>query len=209
VVVCLRNLVLLLAATGCAGTGAQPPSPAPDRYPIVPASRHLEPRPGEFRLDRDTRILLSDPASAELRTLSELLAAPLRAASGLPLPVSSEPPADHAPDAISIQLAPDSSLRSPESYRLTVSEQGAILSAPTPAGLVLGIQTLRQLLPPELERTPASAPATPATPARWAIPAVAIDDAPRFRYRGMLLDVARWYYPPEFIETVIDLLAVS
>jgi hexosaminidase len=208
VVVCLRNLVLLLAATGCAGTGAQPPSPAPDRYPIVPASRHLEPRPGEFRLDRDTRILLSDPASAELRTLSELLAAPLRAASGLPLPVSSEPPADHAPDAISIQLAPDSSLRSPESYRLTVSEQGAILSAPTPAGLVLGIQTLRQLLPPELERTPASAPATPATPARWAIPAVAIDDAPRFRYRGMLLDVARWYYPPEFIEKVIDLLAL-
>src|SRR5205085_6157980 len=45
-------------------------------------------------------------------------------------------------------------------------------------------------------------------PARWVIPAVAIDDAPRFRYRGILLDVARWYYPPEFIEKVIDLLAL-
>ena len=32
--------------------------------------------------------------------------------------------------------------------------------------------------------------------------------APRFRYRGLLLDVARWYYPPEFIEKVIDLLAL-
>ena len=35
-----------------------------------------------------------------------------------------------------------------------------------------------------------------------------IEDAPRFRYRGLLLDVARWFYPPEFIEKVIDLLAL-
>jgi len=47
-----------------------------------------------------------------------------------------------------------------------------------------------------------------APPARWVIPAVEIDDAPRFRYRGILLDVARWFYPPEFIEKLIDLLAL-
>ncbi len=47
-----------------------------------------------------------------------------------------------------------------------------------------------------------------APPARWVIPAVEIEDAPRFRYRGILLDVARWYYPPEFLEKVIDLLAL-
>jgi N-acetyl-beta-hexosaminidase len=43
---------------------------------------------------------------------------------------------------------------------------------------------------------------------RWVIPAVEIEDAPRFRYRGMLLDVARWFYPLEFIEKLIDLLAL-
>lgn len=42
----------------------------------------------------------------------------------------------------------------------------------------------------------------------WAIPAGVIDDAPRFPYRGLLLDVARWFYPPEFIKKVIDLLAL-
>ncbi|MFL5496047.1 MAG: family 20 glycosylhydrolase [Gemmatimonadales bacterium] len=205
-----RRLVLLLAAMGCAGRGTspKPPSPALDRYPIVPAPRHLEPRPGEFRLDRETRILLFVPASTEVRTLSDLLAVPLRAASGLPLPVSSEPAAARATNAILIRLTPDSGSRDPESYRLTVSEKGAILSAATPAGLVLGIQTLRQLLPPELERSSGSAPSPSPAPVHWVIPAVAIDDAPRFRYRGMLLDVARWYYPPEFIEKVIDLLAL-
>jgi hexosaminidase len=162
--------------------------------------------------------MLSDPASTELRTLSELLAVPLRAASGLALPVSPEPASDHAPNAISIRLTPDSASREPESYRLVVAQQGAILSAPTPAGLFHGLQTLRQLLPPELERGVRSvngwgrgvAQRTDSAPppARWVIPAVEIEDAPCFRYRGILLDVARWFYPPAFIEKLIDLLAL-
>ncbi len=162
--------------------------------------------------------MLSDPVSTELRTLSELLAAPLRGASGLPLPVAPEPASDHATNALSIRLTPDSA-SAPESYRLVVAQQGAILSAPTPGGLFHGLQTLRQLLPPELERGVRSlngwgrgvAPMTesaPPPPTRWVIPAVEIEDAPRFRYRGILLDVARWFYPPEFIEKVIDLLAL-
>ncbi len=160
--------------------------------------------------------MLSDPASTELRTLSELLVAPLRAASGLPLPVSPEPASVHATNAISIRLTPDSAPGEPESYRLVVAQRGAILSAPTPAGLFHGLQTLRQLLPPELERGVRSvnvwgggvAQMRASAPPRWVIPAVEIEDAPRFRYRGILLDVARWIYPPEFIEKVIDLLAL-
>jgi hexosaminidase len=193
--------------------------PAPDRYPIIPAPRHLEPRPGEFRLDRETRIMLSDPGSTELRTLSELLAGPLRAASGLPLPISPEPATGQAADAICIQLAPGSGSSGPESYRLDVTGRGAVLSGSTSGGLVYGLQSLRQLLPAQLERGVRSLSAwgrggakttdsAPPGPVRWAIPAVAIEDAPRFRYRGLLLDVARWYYPPEFIEQVIDLLAL-
>jgi len=184
----------------------------------MPAPRRLQARPGEFRLDRETRIMLSDPASTELRTLSELLAAPLRAASGLPLPVAPEPASDRATNALSIRLTPDSASQEPESYRLVVTQRGAILSAPTPAGLVHGLQTLRQLLPAELERGVRSVNGwgrgvaqmtdSAAPPARWVIPAVEIDDAPRFRYRGILLDVARWFYPPEFIEKLIDLLAL-
>src|SRR6476469_9798149 len=116
-------LFLALVAGGCAGTRVTP-EPAPqvvERYPIIPAPRRLQARPGEFRLDRETRIMLSDPASTELRPLSELLAAPLRAVSGLPLPVAPEPASD-ATNALSIRLTPDSASREPESYRLVVSQ---------------------------------------------------------------------------------------
>src|SRR6476646_9981267 len=80
-------LFLALVATGCAGTRVTP-DPTPqvvERYPIIPAPRRLQAGSGEFRLDRETRIVLSDPASTELWTLSEFLAIPLRSASGLPM----------------------------------------------------------------------------------------------------------------------------
>jgi len=205
-------LTLTIGSTGCAGSSAAtgPVRPAPERYPIIPAPRRIEAGSGELRLDRATRIMLSDPTNPELRALAEVLIAPLRAASGLPLPISPEPAADDAPHAIVIRLAPDSAPTEPESYRLVVTRRGAILRAATPAGLARGLQTLRQLLPPALERRVGSptAASAPAGPARWAIPAVEIEDAPRFRYRGVLLDVARYFYPPEFIKQVVDLLAL-
>jgi hexosaminidase len=196
-------LLLAVVCTGCAGKATiGRVDPAPERYPIIPAPRRIQAAPGEFRLDRTTRILLSDPANGELRSLAELLAAPLRAASGLPLSVSPEPADDHAAHAIALRLTTVGDSARPESYRLIVTPRGAMLSSPTAAGLFRGIQTLRQLLPPSLEQGAASAPT------RWAIPAVEIQDAPRFPYRGLLLDVARWFYPPEFIKKVIDLLAL-
>jgi hexosaminidase len=200
-------LFLLLTSWACAGGKAPTtlPAPVPGRYPIIPAPRHIQSLPGEFRLDRTTQIMLSDPRSAELRALAELLAAPLRAASGLPLPVSPQAADGHASRAIAIRLTPGAPSAASESYRLVVNERGAMLSARTTAGLVRGLESLRQLLPAAIER---AAHSLPTAPSRWAIPAVEIDDAPRFAYRGFLLDVARWYYPPEWIEKLIDLLAL-
>jgi hexosaminidase len=196
----LGAALLTLAAAACAGRpGNARVNPAPERYPVVPSPLSIEARPGEFRLDSATRIVLSDPASAELRVLAEMLAAPLRAASGggLPLPVSHD--RAHEGGAITIELISGAASVDSESYHLAVTPAGVTLSALRPVGLFHGLETIRQLLPPEVER---------AAPARWTIPAVVIDDTPRFPYRGVLLDVARWYYPAEFLEKVIDLLAL-
>jgi hexosaminidase len=146
--------------------------------------------------------MLSDPTNTELRTLMELWAVPLRASSELPLLVSPDPADNHPPNTISLRLTPGMARAQAESYRLVVTERGAMLSAPTPAGLFWGLQTLRQLLPSEVERG-GHVPSV-----RWTIPAVEIEDAPRFPYRGILLDVARWFYPPEFIKKLIDVLAL-
>ena len=88
-------------------------------------------------------------------------------------------------------IAPDSALGN-EGYRLSSQTSGVIIEAPTEAGLFHGLQTFRQLLH-------AGAPGT--------VPRVEITDAPRFPYRGMHLDVARHFFPVEFVERYIDLLS--
>ena len=86
-----------------------------------------------------------------------------------------------------------------EGYELAVDEFGATIVAGDAAGLFYARQTLRQLLPPTALRR---APATP-----HQIPAVRVHDAPRFRWRGVLLDVARHFMPVGDVLRFIDLLA--
>jgi hexosaminidase len=77
-----------------------------------------------------------------------------------------------------------------DSYELRVGAQGATINAADSAGLFYGLHTLRQLV-------------EAGTPVRG----IAIQDAPRFGYRGMHLDVARHFEPVDFVKRYIDLLA--
>jgi hexosaminidase len=89
-----------------------------------------------------------------------------------------------------------------EGYRLLVEPDRIVLTAPMAAGLFYGIQTLRQLFPPEIFRE-AVVGST-----RWTVPAVTIEDYPRFPWRGAHLDVTRHFMPREFVKKYIDLLAL-
>lgn len=80
-----------------------------------------------------------------------------------------------------------------ESYRLTVGQGGIELTAANPLGVMHGLETLRQLVE--------------AGPKGWTIPYVEIDDAPRFAWRGLMIDVSRHFMPIEAIERNIDGMA--
>lgn len=110
-----------------------------------------------------------------------------------------------AKNFIRLEIDSTQSFEHNEAYRLSVSENGIIISSSTKNGLFYGIKTLRQLLPAEIEHTdPSLVPAD----VEWNIPAVEIYDYPRFEYRGMHLDVARHFFPVEFVKKYIDLLAM-
>ncbi|MGF1431826.1 beta-N-acetylhexosaminidase [Kitasatospora sp. LaBMicrA B282] len=116
----------------------------------------------------------------------------LGAATGLALPPAAEPV---------LALALDAAL-APEEYRLTVEADGARITAGGPAGAHWGAQTLRQLLGPEAYRRAA------VRRTGWRLPACEIADAPRFGWRGLLLDVARHFLPFGELLRYVDLLAV-
>lgn len=84
-----------------------------------------------------------------------------------------------------------------EGYSLEVNTTGVTISANKPAGLFYGMQTLLQLLPPEIE-------SQKAVTANWNIPVVNITDYPRFKWRGMMLDVSRHFFSKEDVKTFID-----
>ena len=89
-----------------------------------------------------------------------------------------------------------------EGYRLDVRPGAVAVTASTPAGAFYATQTIRQLLPTAVYR------AANVADGAWTIPAVKIEDRPRFRWRGAHLDVARHFMPKEFVKKYIDLLAL-
>jgi hexosaminidase len=118
------------------------------------------------------------------------------AATGLPLAAGDEDSAQ-----IRLSVDPRAGLGR-EGYRLIVDGEGAIVVGHDPAGLFYGAQTLRQLLPAAAYRD------APLGDTVWTLPPVSVTDAPRFRWRGAMLDVARHFLPKREVLRFIDLLAM-
>lgn len=168
---------------------------------IIPKPVSITQNKGTFTLEKKLKIYIS---SEEIRQEAELLNNLLFVTNWKGYPIER---LETTADSNFIFLKLDSNLSSDheEAYSINVSESGVEISSQTRTGIFYGIQSLRQLLPPEIEYTdPSLVPKNIV----WKIPAVEIRDHPRFEYRGMHLDVARHFFPVEFVKKYIDLLAM-
>lgn len=194
-----RIISLIFITALLAGCGL-PEQPAPIH--VIPEPVNVEKGDGHFTITPGTSISV-DENNPELVRLGEELAEMINSATWYNLKVSASSSTGN-----SIELTIDeetSSYENEEAYSLISDESGVTIRAPSAAGIYYGIQTLRQLLPAEIEHTdPTLVPQN----VEWSVPAVEIDDYPRFSYRGMHLDVARHFFPVEFVKKYIDLLAM-
>ena len=138
-------------------------------------------------------------ANADSRTAKAVgeFAARLSEASGAESVVS-------APDALpegGVHILIDPAVPD-EGYTLTVGKQQAEVRASSFAGFFYALQTIKQLLPVAIYGDK-SDPA-----ADWSLPCVEINDAPRFKYRGMHCDVARHFFDVDEMKRYIDIMAV-
>jgi hexosaminidase len=164
------------------------------------AAQDIVPRPvkvtsleGRFVLGPGTHIA----AAGDARLEAEKLRSYLRPATGFELPVV----ARGGPGSISLSLDPGRAALSDEGYTLSIRSSAVEVRARKPAGLFYGIQSLRQLLPPQIYRSGTVKGIT------WSIPCVSIEDEPRFSWRGSHLDVGRHFMPKEFILKHLELMA--
>ncbi|HLV34117.1 MAG TPA: beta-N-acetylhexosaminidase [Spirillospora sp.] len=170
----------------------------PSDISVIPQPREVIPGAGMFVINAETRVKASPTAESVAQYLADLLRTP----TGFPLPIeASEAPATE-PNAIVLQLAELKAELGDEGYTLAVTPDHIEIRAAAPAGLFYGVQTLRQLLPVEVESD------SPATGITWSVPAVSIRDWPRFSWRGLHLDVGRHLFPVAFIKKYLDLMAL-
>jgi hexosaminidase len=144
-------------------------------------------------------VIYVEGGAPELAWIGRYLAGILRPATGYAFAVRT---AQGAPDPGNLYLTTaggDASLGE-EGYALTIAPDGVTLAAPRPAGLFWGVQTLRQLLPPAIERDTVQ-------PGPWPLPTGTIRDRPRFAWRGAMLDVARHFFSVDDVERFVDELA--
>ncbi len=173
----------------------QPSKPVDLRVIPAPVSARSNGVAG-FTLEPTARIV-TQTGSPEVGRIGRYLAGILRPSTGYDLPVVSGGGTDQA---IVLRLDGDPGLGA-EGYRLEVSAATVTLQAHGPAGLFHGVQTLRQLLPASVERSGVQR-------GPWRLPAVRVEDRPRFAWRGAALDVARHFFTVAEVKRYIDLISL-
>ena len=157
---------------------------------VTPPAVHIIPQPasittgqGVFKLKSGMTIA----ADSSLERVADYLDQTLRNTSALQMERAEAGEAGN----INLRLGLDHPSR--EAYTLTVDADGITIQGATPRGVQMGIATLRQLIPVDSRDS--------------RIPYVTISDAPRFEWRGALLDVSRHFYTPEQVKRFLDLMA--
>jgi len=166
---------------------------------LIPLPRKMESHQGAFKLQPRTSVF-ADPAS---QGTGQYLAEQLRKSTGYRLAIVSSKLPREAFGAISLTTAGANAALGPEGYELDVMPTGISVRASGQAGLFYGVQTLLQLLPAQVYA------AKPASGQAWTIPCVQITDQPRFKWRGLLFDVARHFFTKAEVKQLMDELAAQ
>lgn len=159
---------------------------------VVPCPELVTPGAGKFIFSAKTDFAVENEEQAEIaRCFTDLFA---RAAGFTPRVKVGEKKGK-------VSFLTDTSLKS-EAYCLEVTPKRITVKASDGKGFFYALQTLRQLLPASIERE------EPGKDTEWAVPAVSVSDAPRFAYRGLMVDVARFFTPKENLLRIIDCAAM-
>lgn len=159
--------------------------------PLIPMPASIRLSTGGFTITDQTTIIIQN-SEPEMFALGNLLREYIEQHTGLKLEVTTE---GQAPGSIQLQLNENTTMDA-EGYRLVITTDSVHLDANHPAGLFYGLQTLRQLLSMH-----------PARSAPLRLPAASIQDSPRYRWRGAMLDVARHFFRVEDVKRFVDLIS--
>lgn len=168
---------------------------------VIPKPAVMEVSGGSFTLNPNTGIFINS-ASKEVMAIGNYLADKLNVPTGYSLRVKRAAMEEIPENSILLATSAEDKSSGEEGYELSVTEKSIVLRASNPCGLFRGVQTIRQLLPLEIESD-----CLVQKEIEWTIPCLKIEDTPRYGWRGLMLDCSRTFLTKEYIMRYIDLLA--
>ncbi len=189
-------LALLVLAVGTAWGQRYVPQPTPDALALMPWPRQMTLEEGRYRLTTDFSVSVTGDPAPRLDEGATRFLRQLQGMTGLFLKQARVTAKDASRvSALRIQVTRPGAARlgEEESYALHVTPREITLRAETDLGALHGLQTLLQLVMADDQG--------------YYLPAVQIDDAPRFPWRGLLIDVSRHFLPVEVITRNLDAMA--
>ncbi len=188
-----RQLIAACSLTGALLLSAcSPTAPVSRDVSIIPIPKEIKNANGEFTLKDGMTIGVADK---QLLPAANYLSGLLSRSTGYIYNVR------EGDGDISLAVS-DIAGQNEGAYTLDVSSGKVQIKGNTYGGVISGIESLRQLLPAEIESPEVVSDIT------WSVPAVQITDAPRFGWRGLMLDVSRHFYTKEEVKELLDMMAL-
>jgi hexosaminidase len=158
--------------------------------PVMPLPAQAVLGEGQFLIDGSFSVSLEGYTEPRLEFAKHRFLNSLSRETGIPLSTADNPDRPSFTIRTAGPGAPVQKLGEDETYALTISVSHVELSAPNPLGILRGLQTFLQLVQ--------------TTPQGFSVPAVTIDDRPRFEWRGLMIDSGRHFIPVPVIERNLD-----
>ena len=166
---------------------------------IIPKPAKIVINVGQFKIIKTTKVIVNS-TNPKVKDVANYFVKQFNTASGFMLKIEKSNENIFGRNTIIFSDIADTTLGD-EGYTLTSNKDGVILTG-KPRGLFYGVQSLFQLLPVEIYSSKSVGNIN------WLVPAVEIKDKPRFKWRGMHLDVGRHMFPVSFIKKYIDYIAM-
>jgi hexosaminidase len=137
-------LIVMFSLTGC---NIRSSSDKENVYAIIPSPVSIKEMQGNFSFTRKSKIVLS-AVNDENKLAADFLAGLVKTPTGIVLPVVQGNKAVYG----SVFMSIDTSVRNNEGYTLKITPKRVIIKARTAVGFFYAVQTIRQLLPPDVEK---------------------------------------------------------
>jgi hexosaminidase len=191
----VATILVLITLSSAQSQSTSPASPSGFVNTLMPQPSKLSAQEGRLSLTSSFAVVADHYRDARLDAAMVRCINRLKNQTGVSIPMASPPVGTSAALVISVD-GPGETIQSvdeDESYFLDVTPSGARLHAATVAGAMHGLETLQQLVQSDA--------------AGYFVPAVSIHDAPRFRWRGLMIDCGRHFMPVDVIRRTLDGMA--